>query len=245
MIEFTLLRGLGRESGHWGKFPELLKKSFPDCTVHCVDIPGSGAHLNEKSPLLLKKTAAAVKRHWQSKKCEKSVVLGVSLGGMIALEWIHQAPQDFTHAVIVNSSIANLSWPLKRLQLPTLRMFANTVMAAGPEQREKAVLDFIANHPEAQKEALPAWAQVQKDRPISAINSLRQIISAAAFRLKSKPTIPCLVLASTRDRLCDPSCSLDLAKYLDSPIAFHPTAGHDLTTDDPQWVIEQLKNFLA
>lgn len=244
-MTFVLLRGLGRESGHWGNFSEILQKTFPDAKVLCLDVPGSGKHLKKKSSLSLTQTVEELRSEWIGQKKEgKQIIIGISLGGMTALEWTNRYPTDFDSAVIINSSLGNLSSPIKRLQLKSFGMFAQTLIAKTPEKKEKAILEYIANHPEAQREFLPVWTKVYEERPIAVANLVRQIISAARFTLKEKPKTSFLVLASTHDRLCHPSCSVDLAQFLEAPLYFHPTAGHDLTTDDGAWVANQIQSFL-
>ena len=43
-----LIRGLGREVRHWGKFSKLMEK---ECSfLHCLELPGFGEKVNEVSP---------------------------------------------------------------------------------------------------------------------------------------------------------------------------------------------------
>jgi pimeloyl-ACP methyl ester carboxylesterase len=49
-----------------------------------------------------------------------------------------------------------------------------------------------------------------------------------------------LVLASLGDRLVSPGCSRRIASRWALPIRLHPTAGHDLPLDDPEWVVQQV-----
>ena len=52
--------------------------------------------------------------------------------------------------------------------------------------------------------------------------------------------MPLTVLASNGDRLCSPIASRRLAARLGAPLHVHPTAGHDLPLDDPDWVIARM-----
>ena len=40
---WVLLRGLTRESGHWGVLPALLAERLPHARVLTIDLPGAGA----------------------------------------------------------------------------------------------------------------------------------------------------------------------------------------------------------
>jgi predicted alpha/beta hydrolase family esterase len=48
------------------------------------------------------------------------------------------------------------------------------------------------------------------------------------------------VLASRDDKMVSPKCSEDIARYYNANLIEHPSAGHDLTLDDPSWVTEQI-----
>jgi hypothetical protein len=47
------------------------------------------------------------------------------------------------------------------------------------------------------------------------------------------------------DRLAHPTCSGRLAEALAAPLVVHPTAGHELPLDDPDWLLAQLHDFRA
>ena len=54
-----------------------------------------------------------------------------------------------------------------------------------------------------------------------------------------------LLLASQNDHLVNSRCSLAIADAWHCALALHPDAGHDLPLDAPQWVIEQVRHWLA
>ena len=58
------------------------------------------------------------------------------------------------------------------------------------------------------------------------------------------PSVPCLILSSECDALVHPKSSEELAKAWNVSHSVHPTAGHDLSLDDPMWVIQQIQKFL-
>jgi len=84
--------------------------------------------------------------------------------------------------------------------------------------------------------------KVAEAHPVAAANALRQLLAAARFMPpRSKPPIPTLVLSGLGDRLVNPRCSQAIAQAWNLPLETHPTAGHDLTLDEPEWVIEKLR----
>ena len=42
VIPWVLLRGLTREAGHWGSFPNQLRKALGGTPVLTLDLPGAG-----------------------------------------------------------------------------------------------------------------------------------------------------------------------------------------------------------
>ena len=47
---WLLLRGLARESGHWGDFFSKLQRECPHATINTLDLPGTGRFNNLPSP---------------------------------------------------------------------------------------------------------------------------------------------------------------------------------------------------
>lgn len=56
---------------------------------------------------------------------------------------------------------------------------------------------------------------------------------------------PLLVLVSEGDTLVHPELSRTLAARLQAPLRSHPRANHDLPLEDPQWVADQVRDWLA
>jgi pimeloyl-ACP methyl ester carboxylesterase len=87
---------------------------------------------------------------------------------------------------------------------------------------------------------------IQRARPISRANALRQLLSAARFHAPAlAPEVPLLVLASRQDALVDPRCSRRVAELWRADFAEHPTAGHDLPLDDGPWVAQQISRWMS
>lgn len=245
---WVLLRGLVREQGHWGIFLQRLSSAYPQDRILCLDLPGAGVHFRTPAPC-----SVAGMRQLLSDELAKHplpagprVLLAVSLGAMVALDWVRHDPRAFSHVVLINSSVKGLSWPWQRLRPGALLGLLPALTLAGPA-RERQILSVVSNSPEHYDELSTEWNTIAQARPISVANTLRQLLAALRFRLPAEgihhPQV--LVLASTRDRMVSVSCSRALAHYLRAPLVEHPTAGHDLTTDGPDWVQRQVHAFLG
>ena len=87
MAAVVLLRGLMRDKRHWGEFETLLQSRLGGCHhVLAIDTIGNGEFASEISPLnIMDYTAAIIDQLVQIKEDEIYIV-GLSMGGMIALE---------------------------------------------------------------------------------------------------------------------------------------------------------------
>ncbi len=55
-VNVFLLRGLTRESGHWGQpFIDQLKQSIPNARIFLLDLPGSGQYVNDDASFSISK----------------------------------------------------------------------------------------------------------------------------------------------------------------------------------------------
>lgn len=245
---FVLIRGLIRETEHWGPFVGQLQEAFPGSTVHGLDLPGAGRHFRDRTPLSVEGMVHRMRQDLLSLPIEKArprVLIAVSLGGMVASQWMQDFPQDFQRIVLINTSFAQFNPPWQRLRPEALKALL-PVLALQGIQREKRILQVVSNRPEHYAEVARTWARIQFDRPVSKLNGLRQLLAAFRFnsRLKTTP-VPALVLASTRDRMVSVECSKSIAEAWNLPIRFHPNAGHDLTTDDPSWAVREVRSWLS
>lgn len=236
-----LIRGLTRGQGHWADFLPLLRERAPHFEVECLDLPGNGERFREKSFL----ETAAVARDLRSKSRfiaagKKVTVLGHSLGGMVAVEWARQFPQDFEKLFLMNTSAANSGPWFRRLNFTNFSTLFKRGLAGDAEERERLVLSLIANNSERTEKLIPELARYSATHRVTPANAVRQLWSAARTRFPSVPPVPTEILAAAKDRLVSSTNSIELGKLWKIPVRMHPWGGHDLAVDDPHWLVEQL-----
>lgn len=241
-MNYLLLRGLGRQSGHWGEFKtQLQNEKFCD-KVLALDLPGFGLKNTEDSPVNLRSITDNVRLDYL-KNIKSSdgpwTILGFSLGGMVALDWVHRFPYDFKKIILINSSTANLCPPWKRLKLEAYTHFLKIIKSTNPKQREKEILKMICNHDPGA--FVDEWVRLAKKHPYKESNVIKQLVSAISFRSADQIEIPGLVLTSKNDRMVHYECSKKIANHYNWPLKIHKTAGHDLTNDDPAWTITEIR----
>ncbi len=248
MPNFVLLRGLIREAGHWGEFLDILKKTFPTSKIICLDIPGAGVHYQTATPTsipgIVDFMRAELKTHTLDPQ-QPTVLLAISLGGMIAAQWMHSYPKDFTHSVLINTSYGNFSPMWKRLKPEALLKLVKVPTLKGIA-KETRILEVVSNRPENYSKVAKLWSDIDAKRPVSLANTVRQLWAAAHFKaIEQKPQLPILIMAAPEDKMVDVSCSRAIAKAWKVPAVEHPTAGHDLVTDFPDWVAQQVRDWLS
>ena len=175
-----------------------------------------------------------------------TVVLGLSPGGMVAMNYLIEDPSLFSAYILINSSVASLSPVTERMRFAAIPSMLRALLTQNFEKRESLILDLVSNTHAEDPQVLRTFARIQRESPVSFSTALRQLYAVASFRPKlSEIVCPGLVLCSARDRLVSPEASRKIAKYLGAPCYEHPTAGHDLPLDDASWVLTRIRNFLS
>ena len=243
---WLLLRGLGRETGHWGDFPDKLRAALPpQDRVLLLDLPGNGALWRERSPLAIAAMTEQIRGALRARgESERLHLLCLSMGGMVAVDWATRHPQEIAAVALCSSSLRGLSPWWQRMRPGALLRLVGVLLGGDARRREQAVLELTSSR--RPPEALPHWLALHAAHPVRRRNLLRQILAAARFRAPAaRPPVPLLVLVGAGDRLVHPDCSRRIAAAWDCDFAEHPCAGHDLPLDEPQWLAAQLAQWAA
>jgi pimeloyl-ACP methyl ester carboxylesterase len=251
MTTWILLRGLARESGHWGGFPGLLQQRQPDARIVALDLQGNGAFNDQPSPARIEAMTQWCRERLRAQGLEPPYrLLAMSMGAMVAVDWAVRAPQELGGCVLINTSLRPFSPWYRRLRPANYPAMLGVVLMQAllpgfGRSHERTILRLTSRNPVAAADVLGDWTGLRRTRPVSAMNALRQVLAAARYRAPvSQPSVPLLVLTSRRDRLVDSRCSQELARRWRADIAMHPTAGHDLALDDAAWVADQIGRWL-
>jgi pimeloyl-[acyl-carrier protein] methyl ester esterase len=242
---FFFLRGLVRESAHWSGFVESFEKHFPDCNLVLLDLPGSGKHFQSSCPTSISHIVDFLREEYLAKKSEKNYFFAVSLGAMVGFHWLQKYEEDFVGGVFANTSMRGLSPFYHRLLPQNYWKIFSLFFSNEPKQLEKTILAITSENCSRFAELEMSWSELHKIRPVSKSNAFRQLLAAAKYSPSpKKPKAKILLLNGSKDRLVSPKCSEAIAKFWSVPLKTHTLAGHDITLDQPEWVIEQVKNFL-
>lgn len=254
--EFTatwvLLRGLTRESGHWGQFPQQmvqgLRASQGPVRVLTLDLPGNGARFREKSPTDIGDMVEDLRAQLRQAGVEGPVhVLALSLGGMVAAEWAQRYPTELAAAVLTSTSMKPFSPFFRRLR-PTnyMTLVAMSLARFAARWRERHVLQLTSQLMCHSEQVLDDWVALHRRHPVSGLNVLRQLWAAMNYRAsRGRPRVPMLLLCGQGDMLVDWRCSQAVSRGWGLPLRMHTRAGHDIPLDDPDWVVRAVGDWLA
>jgi len=236
-LRVVLIRGLGRDQLHWGPLKSALDKQ--GLIIETPDLPGAGVLCREKAPLDLDEYCRILESQLSESELP-TIVVGLSLGGMIALQWSMLRPTLFEHVIAINSS-CNLSPVYWRLKVYRAWRTPGILARWNIRLKERSVYQLTCNRQPMNAELLDQWVNIQQQHPVSMITQLRQVIAAWRFSPPDADALPHLTfINSNSDRLVDPRCSLTLARHYSAPLRTHDWAGHDLPQDDPKWVAQEI-----
>jgi pimeloyl-ACP methyl ester carboxylesterase len=248
MSTWVFLRGLMRETRHWGKFPDVFRSTVPDADVHLIDLPGNGRLHAMRSLTRIEEMADFCRGELLTRAISPPYhLLALSLGAMVATAFATRYPKEVRGSVLINTSLRPFSpfyYRLRPSNYPAMVRLASGARDA--ERQERFILRLTSNAGVARADVLAEWIAYQHEYPVTTPNALRQLLAAIRYRAPAVyPPIPLLLLCSSQDRLVNPRCSQRLAHQWRVPLALHPTAGHDLTLDDGAWAAERVRDWLA
>jgi pimeloyl-ACP methyl ester carboxylesterase len=245
-MRWLLLKGLTRDARHWGDFPAALQAHTGTAPL-CLDHAGVGTQLGFTAPTTVAGMTDDLRARFllHKRPGERWGILGVSLGGMVTLDWMARYPDDFGHGVVVNSSAADVGFPWERLRYQRARDLLRCAVGSD-EARERTILHMCTRlSGEALEETTRQWTRLAVERPLPSDVAARQLAAGLRFTLPQRLYVPALVMVGRGDRLVNPRISDRIASRLRLPVASHPEAGHDLPLDAPDWVAEQVASFMG
>ena len=240
------LRGLARESGHWGPFRELLLDHYSESQFEFLDTAGNGTELESSSYLNISEYTDDLRKRSQFISHQlKPLIVGVSMGGMIATDWALRYSNELSGIVLINTSFGNTSDPWQRLKpgaVGRLLKIAKAQLQAKSFESELETLRMISNQKISFKKK---WAEefsaLARPKPL---NVAKQIIACSRYLgSRLKPEVPSLILASQNDRMVSYRCSESINGFWKTQFHLHPWAGHDLPFDDASWTLDQIRSF--
>lgn len=247
---WVLLRGLSRESGHWGVFPEHLLRELrtlhSSSQVISLDLPGTGTLRGQPSPTQVSAIVDACRAELQRQGIAGPVsVVGMSLGGAVLSDWASRYPNEVEAGVLINPSLRPFSQLFRKPRpLNYLGLALLSLSRFSARMREERVLSLTTRLTPPQA-VIDRWLELQRQHPLGVRNTARQLLASVRYRAsRTRPAAPMLLLCSKGDNLVDWRCSQAISRAWGAPLRLHTKAGHDLPLDDPQWVARAVAEWL-
>ena len=237
----VLLRGLAREQRHWGEFRTLLQQHLAN-PVLALDLPGMGQLYHRSSPARIDEMARQLQALLSAVTTGPCHLFAMSLGAMVAASVAAQSPAQVASLLLINSSAGSLTPFYQRLKWRSYPKVLQALFASAA-RREQLILQLTVNQAARRRQQLELWQRYALEKPVRTADVLRQLLAASRFVLPARPACPVLLLASEADRLVDWRASRQIANRWQAPLLLHPSAGHDLALDAPQWLVEQAVEF--
>lgn len=241
---WVLLRGLIRGSFHWHQFPQKLAQAFPEDKIHLFDLPGNGLRNKESSPANIAGFTEDLR--FLARRLDNIHLVAISLGGMIAMNWLATRPDEVAHTFIMNTSLGDTGPFYKRLNYYNYpRIFKSFLKDEAVV--EKLILDLTCNNLKIYDDVLPHHIDMARQYPMNRLNFFRQMLAAGKSRFDSRllQYKNLRLMVCTNDRLVHHENTFNLGHKLGITPVVHPWAGHDLTLDDPDFVVDYLKSQIA
>ena len=243
----VLLRGLFRDQRHWGTFPMRLQQQLPEYHVLCLDTLGNGELSQQVSPLKMEEYAQYLLKQLECHQVRSCMIIGLSLGAMIGICALAASPGHISHVIAINSSCRLSPW-WQRFNLPfALNKLLRAKKHTHCSRLEQGILQFTSTQQRDNHTLLKQWSKYRQANHTRMINGIRQIIAAARFipapMLIGQSNITFIV--GGQDKLVRPACSQALADYVKAPCYQVADAAHDLPLDQPQALIDLIKEIMS
>ena len=241
----VILRGLGRSIRHWLGYDEELSKYFKVITI---DNRGLGKSTQAHSPSdtifdLAQDVHDIIRETGES----SAHILGVSLGGMIALAMGIKYPEVCKSLIVVNSSVAGLR--SLRMTIPGIKVVLGglTFAKAQIHQNLASILvgsDFTREQKEEFAEELK---RIDQDEGAN-LTALYQLFAAARFTVKKQLVsmqVPTFVVYGGADRFVSNENSKKIFALLPNAEELEIAgAGHELFVDKGAEFLSSLRGWI-
>lgn len=146
-------------------------------------------------------------------KNQKTVIVAVSFGAMIAYLWALNYPQEVEAIVLINTSLAPTA-PHIRIRPTGLLKLIKIIRNKDTKTRERDILKLTTHLLGSKLDKLSeSWGEHANHFHTSRANTLKQLIAASRVNRKSgRPEVPTLILCSDKDELVNPRSSHEIAK---------------------------------
>ncbi|PKM31331.1 MAG: transporter [Gammaproteobacteria bacterium HGW-Gammaproteobacteria-11] len=234
MTDISLLPGWAMSAQSMQPLQQALAERLPQARIECMDLPP--LQMSSLEPDL----AALAER------LRPGVLVGWSLGGMLAVQLLRRYPERFSAVVTLASNAcfaARPDWPEAMPQA----VFKDFYAAARQDQprclkRFALLVSQGSEQARSLSKAMP-WDHADEEQRLHALALLAVLDNRRAL---SHSTVPMLHCLAAGDALVPVGVAPALqALNPGARIRINDQASHALPLEHPQWLAEQIGDFLA
>ena len=236
-----LLHGLGADGSSWGyQLPSLTAAGFRPLAV---DVPGFGQSVCAHSPWTVPGASAQVADWYAAQGLGSAAVVGISMGGAVALQLALDHPALCGRLVLVNTfaCLRPKRWYEARY---LLGRFVRARLR-GVAAQAGMVAQRIFPYPEQAELRAMLIDQILRTNPLVYRQAMRSLGMYDARKRLHTLQCPTLVISGDQDTTVPLENQADLAAGI--PGAQHifiPNAGHAVIADQPEAFNRTLLSFL-
>lgn len=243
--DILCLHGIGASMMIYRRLAPWLSN---DHRVTCLDFPGFGSSEKpRKLSYLLDEQAEHLSRALRALDLEQPLIVASSMGAAIALAAATLSPKLFRGIVALGPAVDPRRIPIPLLPLAK---HADRLHRINSLATVKAVVQQVISRRELITPALVALYQEPfRDKGDSSSAFMKAFALLADGRMPmlfSKLEMPLLIIRGLRDRLVKQAACEDLHRLVkNSQLITHPTAGHHIMEDEPEFTALEIRKFDA
>ena len=244
----VMVNGLSRTKDHWVDFDKLVAK---DVNVITLDTRGIGESRQAAGwNLSIEQMSDDVKSVLDDMQIDSAVIMGFSLGGMVALMFGLRYPRRAHSLIVINASMGGGA--------RSFRLYPQSVMGLmrAMGQGGKAFHQTLSNYvlsvktpDEMRTGAARLWEDLEKRYGRNILITVKQLLAASRFRDPNKllnMQLPTLVIFGETDHFVPSSHSAYIFAYLiQAVLQGIPQGGHELHFDKPHELKATLLEFMS
>lgn len=244
--DILLIHGIGASVICWRQIWRLLTKHY---RVTAIDLPGFGQSTKKiESKYDLDTQTQRVAQFLEALDIKSTHVIGSSLGGAVAM-WLARTRPDLVTRLIgiapaVNHRLVLLDPKRWLVFVHVFKYFAATPLLvrlihrrASTKHKDTSldtILEYYAPYHKNPTAAVTFWKSLELIRDSRLPEELKHI------------ECPTLILYGEWDRMIKKDFVSNLPGIIgQAKVIYHPTGGHHLMTDEPEFVADEIKKFLG
>jgi pimeloyl-ACP methyl ester carboxylesterase len=249
--DVLLLHGIGANIYCWRLVIPLLEKRF---RVWAVDIKGFGlSDKPRKDSYDLESQARLLLKFTEKHALKNFTIVGNSMGGAIGAGMVVQAPQKISHLVLLNSAHDSRMFKFKKGHYQLLRSALGPfVPLLTPLANKRIVRHYMKaiygqNREISDTDVSAYMAPYSKGGEgfsafFAAVDSM---LDPELVKKLKETKISLLILWGENDHLVNVRWGRELHEIMSgSQFQTHPTGGHHLQEEEPEWVVKKISDFI-